>query len=349
MSEKAVPQSSQEKQVTPERIMQLAWGFTAPLIIESAVRYGIFDAIDANGPQSVEQIAQRAAASPRAIRIILNALVGLQFLSRDGQNCYALTPESAAFLVSAKPGFQGGIFKHISSQLIPGWLHLSDIVRSGRPHREVNEHGTGSAFFEKFVEDIFPMSYPAAQVLARTIGEDGKHALKVLDLAAGSGVWGIALAQANSKTAVTAVDWKEVLEVTKRVAARFEVAKQFNYIAGDINTIDFGQSGRGYDLATLGHILHSEGEAHSKGLIRKTFDALAPGGTIAIAEFLVNDDRTGPPNGLIFAVNMLVNTDEGDTFSFGEISRWLGDAGFENPRTLDAPGPSPLILATKPR
>jgi ubiquinone/menaquinone biosynthesis C-methylase UbiE len=346
MSEKSVATSSPEKPVTPERIMQIAWGFTAPLLIESAVRYGIFDAIDANGPQSVEQIAQRAAASPRAIRIILNALVGLQFLSRDPQNRYALTPESAAFLVSKKPGFQGGIFKHISSQLIPGWLHLNDIVRDGKPHREVNQHGTGSAFFEKFVEDIFPMSYPAAQLLARTIGEDGKRAMKVLDLAAGSGVWGIALAQPNPKTTVTAVDWKEVLEVTKRIAARFEVAKQFNYIAGDINTIDFG---RGYDLATLGHILHSEGEARGKTLIRKTFDALAPGGTIAIAEFLVNDARTGPPMGLIFAVNMLVNTDEGDTFSFGEISRWLREAGFEDLRTLDAPGPSPLILATKPK
>ena len=80
----------------------------------------------------------------------------------------------------------------------------------------------------------------------------------------------------------------------------------------------------------------------------KTFHALAPKGTIAIAEFLVNPERTGPLNGLFFAVNMLVNTDCGDTYSFEEISGWLGEAGFINPRTLDAPGPSPLILATKP-
>jgi hypothetical protein len=109
--------------------------------------------------------------------------------------------------------------------------------------------------------------------------------------------------------------------------------------------VDFGT---GYNIATLGHILHSEGEPRSRALLKKTFDALAPGGTIAIQEFLVNDTRTGPPNGLIFAVNMLVATDEGDTWSFNEIAGWLREAGFENPRTLDSPGPSPLILANRP-
>ncbi len=108
-------------------------------------------------------------------------------------------------------------------------------------------------------------------------------------------------------------------------------------------------SAHGHNVATLGHILHSEGEERSRALLRKTYDALAPGGTIAIAEFLVNDDRTGPPNGLIFAVNMLVATEHGDTYSFSEITRWLAQAGFENVRTLDSPGPSPLILANRPK
>ena len=143
---------------------------------------------------------------------------------------------------------------------------------------------------------------------------------------------------------VTAVDWPAVIGVTRRVVARHKLEKQFRYVEGDLHEADFG---RGHDIAILGHILHSEGERKSRALLRKTFDALAPGGTIAIAEFLVSDDRTGPANATIFAVNMLVNTDEGDTFSFEQISRWLSEAGFKNARTLDAPGPSPLILATK--
>jgi len=106
--------------------------------------------------------------------------------------------------------------------------------------------------------------------------------------------------------------------------------------------------GTGHHIATLGHILHSEGQEHSRRLLKKVYNALAPGGTIAIMEFVVNDDRTGPPMGLLFAVNMLVNTKAGDTFSFKEMSGWLREAGFRKPRLLDVPAVSPLILATKP-
>ena len=170
--------------------------------------------------------------------------------------------------------------------------------------------------------------------------------MSVLDLAAGSGVWGVTLAERSPQVRVTAVDWPGVLPVTRRVAERHGVGDRFTFVAGDLDSADFGT---GHHVATLGHILHSEGIDRSKSLLKKTFAALAPGGTIAIAEWLVNEDRNGPPPGLIFAVNMLVNTDRGDTFSFGEISRWLAAAGFENARLVEElPCPSPLILATKP-
>jgi 3-hydroxy-5-methyl-1-naphthoate 3-O-methyltransferase len=158
-------------------------------------------------------------------------------------------------------------------------------------------------------------------------------------------VWGIAMAQGSEKVSVTAVDWPEVIPVTRKTVTRFGVADRFSFVEGDLLQVDFG---RGHNLATLGHILHSEGRERSRALLKKTFQALAPGGTISIAEFLVNADRTGPLNALFFAVNMLVNTDTGDTYSFEEISSWLEAAGFTDARKLDAPGPSPLILATKP-
>jgi hypothetical protein len=123
------------------------------------------------------------------------------------------------------------------------------------------------------------------------------------------------------------------------------LAERFSFREGDLLDTDFGS---GYNVATLGHILHSQGAELSKALLQKTFTALASGGTIAIAEFLVNAERTGPLNGLTFAINMLVSTDCGDTFSFEEISGWLIEAGFTDPRTLATHGPSPLILATKP-
>ena len=146
----------------------------------------------------------------------------------------------------------------------------------------------------------------------------------MLDLAAGSGVWGIALAQGSEQVRVTAVDWPDVIPITRKTVGKFGLTERYSFIAGDLLQVDFGT---GHTVATLGHILHSEGRERSRELLKKTFQALAPGGTIAIAEFLVNADRTGPLNGLFFALNMLVNTDSGDTYSFEEISGWLTDAG----------------------
>ncbi|HUB32707.1 MAG TPA: methyltransferase [Bryobacteraceae bacterium] len=333
-------------QVTPERLQQMAWGYTGPLILEAAVRHGVFDRLD-EGPKTLDEVAAATGASHRGLRAILNALVGFQLLARDGEGRYSLLPESAVFLVSGKPTFIGGILKHTSSQLMPIWMQLNEVVARGGPTTGVNQERTGSEFFHEFVEDIFPMSYPAAQNLARALNvADATGPMKVLDLAAGSGVWSIALAQHSAHVSVTAVDWPGVLDVTRRVATRFGLVDRYTFVSGDLLEADFG---RAHHIATLGHILHSEGAERSRILLRKTYDALEPGGTIAIAEFLVNDDRTGPPMGLIFAVNMLVATENGDTFSFSEISKWLDQAGFENARLLESPGPSPLILANRPK
>jgi ubiquinone/menaquinone biosynthesis C-methylase UbiE len=335
------PQSA--KPVTPERLMQFAWGYTAPLMIESAVKLHVFDQLN-TGEKSVEQLATASKASPRGMRMLLDGLVGLELL-RKGDGRYGLTEESATFLVSTKPSYQGGFFKHMSDQLMARWLKLTDIVRTGKPASAVNQQDSGAAFFAEFVEDIFPMSWPVTQILADHLNlPKATLPVSVLDIAAGSGVWGIGLAKKSPQVRVTAVDWPEVLKVTQRVAEKHGVADRFRFVAGDMHQADFGT---GHNIATLGHIIHSDGEARSRALLKKVSAAMAPGGTIVIAEFLPNETRTGPANALIFAVNMLVNTKQGDTFTFGEISGWLKEAGFENCRTLENPGPSPLILATR--
>jgi ubiquinone/menaquinone biosynthesis C-methylase UbiE len=196
------------------------------------------------------------------------------------------------------------------------------------------------------VETIIPMSYPCAQKLADHLKVvKAKEQVRVIDLAAGSGIWGIAVAQKSPRVRATAVDWAGMIPTTKRITEKFGVHDRFDFIEGDLSEANFGT---GYDVATLGHILHSEGEQRSRQLLKKTFRALKSGGTIAIAEWLVDDDRTKPLPSLMFSVQMLVNTQKGDTFSFNEIKKWLEDAGFKKVRKLEVPGPSPLILATKP-
>ncbi len=331
--------------VTPDRISQFAWGYVPPLILEAAIRHHVFDVLD-NGVMSVTEVAHATGASERGLTAVMNALVGLEFLAKDKQGRYSLTPESATFLVSTKPSFMGGLIRHGSGQVIPKWLHLNEVVATGRPAATVNQQGEGTDFFHEFVNDIFPLSYPAAQALGQYFdcNVEGRM-VRVLDLAAGSGVWGIALAQCSDAVHVTAVDWAGVIPVTRKTVTKFGLTERFSFVQGDLLDAEFGSE---YDIAILGHILHSEGETRSRQLLAKTFKALSSGGTIAIAEFLVNPDRTGPVHALFFAVNMLVHTDTGNTYSFEEISAWLTEVGFVKPRTLDAPGPSPLILATKP-
>jgi len=334
-----------KKQVTPERLMELSFAYAPPLIISAGVSNKVFDSLE-GGAKTPGQVAEETGASARALGILMNALVGLGLLKKDRQGKYSLTPESAAFLLSKKPGTHAGFFGTIAPQLISRWLRLSDIVREGRPAVAVNQETEGTKFFSQLVENIIPMSYPPAQKLGDHLKlAKAKNEIHVLDLGAGSGIWGIALAQKSPRVQVTAVDWAGMIPTTKRITQKFGVADRFNYVEGDMLEANFGS---GYDIAILGHILHSEGEDRSRRLLKKIFRALKSGGTIAIAEWLVNDDRTKPLPSLMFAVQMLVDTEKGDTFSFNQIKTWLEEAGFKKVRKLEAPGPSPLVLATKP-
>ena len=333
------------RKVTPERLQQFGFAYAPPLVISAAVNNKVFDTLQ-SGPKTVDQVKKQCGGSQRGLRAIMDALVGLELLKKDRQSRYSLTPESEAFLISDKPGTLAGFFGSILPVMTSRWLRLSDIVRDGRPAVAVNQETEGTEFFSQLVETIIPMSYAGAQKLADHLKvATAKDEMRVIDLAAGSGIWGIAFAQKAPRLRVMAVDWAGMIPTTKRITEKFGVCDRFDFIEGDLLEAKFGN---GYDVATLGHILHSEGEVRSQQLLKKTFRALKSGGTIAIAEWLVNDDRTKPLPSLMFSVQMLVNTEKGDTFSFNEIKTWLEDAGFKKVRKLEAPGPSPLILATKP-
>jgi SAM-dependent methyltransferase len=332
--------------VTPERLMGFTFGFAPPAIIEAGIRLGIFDLLDKSS-RSIGEIAASSGASTRGLRIVLNALVGLDLLVKDRSEHYSLTPESAEFLVSGKPTFHGAFFLLTSGRMLSQWGRLCSIVQSGQPMHPINEEESGTKFFQQFVEHIFPIHFPAARCLAQTLRLSNLTVpFSILDLAAGSGVWSVAMAKESPHVAVTAIDWPGIIPITKKVAEREGVAPRYRFVAGDLLTVDFGS---GHSVAILGHILHSEGEERSGCLLKKTFDALAPGGTIAIAEILVDPDRAGPLPALLFAVNMLVNSESGDAFSLDEITAWLRAANFDQIRTIDAPGLArKIILATKP-
>lgn len=339
-----ITQTTPSTSVTSKRLLEFGFGYAPALIIDAAVKYYIFDALD-HGPKTLKEIHSATGASKRGLSAVLNALVALELLQKDAQGLYSLTPESAAFLVRSQPNYQGGLFHHICSQLIPNWLRLSEALGTGRPVVAVDSEKE-AAFFLQFVEDLFGLNYAAGQALADVLEiSKTSELISILDIAAGSGVWGIALAERSYMVRVRAIDFPTILPITQKIAERHGVGEQFSYTEGDWAKANFGS---GHHIALLGHILHSEGVVQSRALLRKTYAALAPGATIVIADMLTNSERTAPVFPLLFAVNMLIHTQDGDTFSFDEIRSWLEQAGFEKVRLVDVPAVSPLILATKP-
>src|SRR5437764_11187052 len=212
MSKKSRPR----KQVTPERLQQLGFAYAPPFIISAAVSNKVFDTLK-NGAKTVEQVSKETGASVRGLRAIMNALVGLELLKKDRQQKYSLTPESEAFLLSNKIGTLAGFFAMVSTHILPDWLHLSEAVKTGAPPIALNQEATGPEFFSILVENIIPMSYPAATALGRALKLPiTRKPIRVLDIAAGSGIWGIALAQQSPLVRVTAQDWAEMIPTTKR-------------------------------------------------------------------------------------------------------------------------------------
>jgi ubiquinone/menaquinone biosynthesis C-methylase UbiE len=210
----------------------------------------------------------------------------------------------------------------------------------------MNEEQTGAAFFRDLVPALFAVNHASARVLAQAIlTQRGTRPTKVLEVGAGSGVFGVAFAAASPTVTVTAADWKDVLATAREIARKWNVLDRFSFAEGDLFDSEFG---RGFDVATLANILHMESPERCQALLQKVYHSLAPEGTVAILEFVPNDERTGEPTHLIFAVNMLVHTAQGGTYTFREMQQWLLDAGFENVRRLETPSPSPAILADKP-
>lgn len=326
------------------QLREIAWGFGPALVAETALKLGLFDCLERT-PSDVPALSAYTGCSERGLRATLNVLVGIGLLNIDSSGRFTLTATSRALLVSTKPDFQGGALQNIS-ETIRIWLRLTEAVRTGMPVANFEQECSTGTHWKESVEGLFRLNYPATVVLARKLNlKYAGRPIRVLDVAAGSGVWGIGLAKASQFVRVTAIDRAPVLEVASRIAKNRGVEDQVLLVPGDVHTVDLGS---GYDVIVMGHILHSEGEKRSRDLLIKAFNAVRPGGSIVIADFLVNNDRSAPLLSLLFAVWMLLTTENGETFSFEEIDLWLRDAGFSETELVAAPAPSPLIIARRP-
>lgn len=343
--------ASSSPPLTPQGLMQMHMAMGASRVLSAALQHALFSHIAA-GHEHVATIAAAAGTDPRATRMLLDALVALGLLGktasgREGGQ-YRLTPASRAYLVRDSADYVGALME--IDDLWDAWSRLPEVVRTGRPSATVERQAQAEAFFPTLIRSLHVLNREPARRLAAALGAGTRHHdLRILDVGAGSAVWSIALAETDAGAHVTAQDYPGVLKETAGFVARHGLAARFDYLPGNLNEVDFG-TGR-FDLAVLGNIVHSEGEASSRRLFRRLHAALAAGGRLAILDFFPNEDRTGPVPAVMFALNMLVNTEHGDTYTLSEYRAWLGEAGFAAVETVDIGEagvmPAPAVVATK--
>ena len=332
----------EDGRLTPEAFMQMSFSFGPSRVLSAGLQLGVFSHIAA-GNRTVADIAQAAEASERGMRMLLDALVSLQLLTREG-DAFELTPMAAEFLVRESENYVGAMME--TDMIWEAWGHLTDVVRTGKPPQRVETQEVAEQFFAVLVRSLHVINGEPARRAAEALGVGTTHkGLRVVDVACGSGIWSIAVAEADPSARITAQDFPGIFNVTKEYLKRHGVEDRYDFLPGDLKQVDFGENR--FDLAILGNIVHSEGEASSRDLFKRLHRALSPGGRIAIVDMIPNDARTGPPFALLFALNMLINTEVGGTYTLAEYTDWLKDAGFARVETADIGSHSPLIIAHK--
>jgi len=330
----------------PEDISNIGRQLWSARIIIAAVEIGLFELIGKKGA-TLEDVMDRGRLSERGAKAILNALIPLGLLQRNDNGICKLTQLSALHLMPGKGDYLGFQLLHMA-RLWEAWGDLPESVRSGIPHWVRHPGQRGIEDLVVLAEMLYPRNFSVSSRIAKLLGAGKKwKGLRILDVAAGSGAWSLAFLAADPTAKATAVDFGPVLGMAKRKAQELNVADRFEILPGNIREVDFGEGK--YDLVILGHICHSEGPEHSEKLISKSAKSLAHGGKLLIADMVPEDDRRGPLHPLLFAVNMLVNTTEGGTFTFSEYRAWCESAGLKNVRNLaiKQTDHSPLIIADK--
>ena len=326
--------SSASNRPTPERIFATLNAHQQTAALKAAVDLDLFTVID-EGYNRTEQIAKKVNASERGVRILCDYLTVFEFLQKeDGR--YRLSPDAGLFLSRRSPAYMGTIVEFLTNpQHFENIAQLTEAVRKGgTASQRGSNFEPNDALWVSFARSMAPLTIPTAIFLADLLGAPQGQPWRVLDIAAGHGMYGITIAQRNPKAQVTAVDWPAVLEVAKEHAAKAGVADRYRTRPGSAFEADLDG---GYDLVLLTNIFHHFAQDTCIELMKRVHQVLKTGGKAVTLEFVPNEDRVSPPREAAFSMQMLAGTDAGDAYTFREYQEMFEKAGF--PQTSLHPVP----------
>jgi SAM-dependent methyltransferase/DNA-binding CsgD family transcriptional regulator len=322
--------------MTVEEMMNRVRGFQESRAILTGVELDVFDAIGEGA--TAAQVAERIGANPRSTAMLLNALVACEVLAKTGE-IYSNTEASRTLI---GPGRMAQM--HIV-HLWNTWSTLTEAVRSGTCVPEPERATREAAWTEAFIAAMHNLASAQAATVAHAIGLD--RVRRVLDVGGGSGAYSIAFAQASPVLQAEILDLEPVTVIARRHIEAAGLTGRIRTRVGDLRSDPLGSSE--YDLVYVSAINHMLDEAENADLIRRCFQACAPGGRLVIREFVLNNDRTAPKHAALFALNMLVGTRAGNSYTEGEYRHWLAQAGFKDVSHLHLPGTSDLIIGVRAR
>jgi SAM-dependent methyltransferase len=325
------------------RFWGLVNGFTGYFAVLAAERLGVFTVL-ADGPADADEIARRCGAHPERMRILLggNVAAGTLALGPDG---YALTDVTATHLVAGRPGYLGALLAH-SPGPFENWPHLADTVRGAPPPRDVGRE-EGGGFLAELVQATFPVQLAVARsAVAGVLAERLGSGTRVLELGAGAGPWSLAVLEHDPRAEALLNDLPGVLPLARRSVEEAGAGGRATFLPGDYWQVDLPAAH--FDLVVLAHVCRAEGDGGAAALVGRAAASLAPGGHLVLAEYLLDDDLTGPVQAQLLGLTMAASTERGGTFTHAQVRRWLEGAGLTVVAEATPVPPTNLVVARRP-
>jgi len=330
--------TDQNDYLKPESIRALANSFQQSRILLTAFELDIFTILDKH-MLTAGQVSLQIRTDERATDRLMNALVALGFLRKTHSKYY--NAESAAqFLVRGKPDFMGGLYHSLG--LWNTWSSLTESVKAGTSAAERKPSPSGINWSEAFISAMHYRGVKEAKITATML--DLSDVKSMLDVGGGSGAFAMAFVKQNPNINAVVFDLPNILPITKKYIDEENMNSKIQLLGGNMLEDNFGGT---YDLILLSAIVHMHSYDSNKLLIRKCYDSLNAGGQIIIKDWIMNDDRTEPSGGAYFALNMLVGTEHGDTYTEAEMKEWLNSTGIKNIERKDTSFGSSLLIGKK--